>query len=126
MLQMVHPGDCIKSNDCWFQGPSILWQDMKFWPSRDVKAELPNDDAELKKDITSFSILLSEFEDIANVENRIWLKLKRVFVLVLLCKRKLLELIKTSDESSPEVHRNCREKMIGLKNEDSRNGDRQI
>ena len=47
---------------------------------------------ELKKDITSYSALLSE-DVITIAENRIsrWLKLKRVTALVLLYKQKLLE-----------------------------------
>ena len=63
----------------WFQDPPFLWQDIKFWPSGDVNAELPNNDPKLKYDITSYGTILSE-DDIASVENRIssWLKLKMV------------------------------------------------
>ena len=54
-----------------------MLQDMKFWPSGDVITELPNDDSELNKDITSCSTLLPK-DVITSVENRIssWLKLK--------------------------------------------------
>ena len=34
---------------------------MKFWPGRDVKAELPNDDPKLKKEITSCSTLVGQY-----------------------------------------------------------------
>ena len=69
---------------------------MKYWPSGDVRAELPNDDPELKKDITSYSILLSE-DVIARAENRIssWLKWKMVIAAVLLYNQKLLEAVNT-------------------------------
>ena len=65
-------------NCCCFQGCPILWQDMKYWPSGDVSGELPNDDPQMKKDITSYSTLLSE-DVITSAENRIssCLKLKR-------------------------------------------------
>ena len=68
----------VNSIDHWFQGPPFLWEDMKYWPSGDVSAEPPNDDPELKKDITSYSTLLSE-DFITSAENRIssWLKLKK-------------------------------------------------
>ena len=106
----------VNSVDCWFQGPPFLWQDIKYWPSGDVIAEFPNDDPELKKDITSYSTLLSE-DVITSVENRIscWLKLKRVIALVLLYKQKLLESVQTNKEPSPEIHRSCKEKLIGLR-----------
>ena len=93
-----------------------MWQDMKYWPSGDVSAELPNDDPELKKGITSYSTLLSE-DVITSAENRIssWLKLKRVIALVLLYKQNLLESVKTNKEPSPEIHRSCKEKLIGLR-----------
>ena len=99
------------SDDCWFQGPPFLRQDMKFWSSGDVNAELPNDNLELKKDFISCSTFLSE-DVITSVENRLlsWLKLKRVIALVLLYKRKLLRSVKTKKESSPEIHRKCRKK----------------
>ena len=89
---------------------------MKLWPSEDVNTELPNYDLELKKDITSCSKLLSE-DIITSAENRIssCLKLKRVIALVLLYKRKLLELLKTNKEPSQEKCRSCREKLIGLR-----------
>ena len=85
-----------------------MWQDMKYWPSGDVSAELLNDDPELNKDITSPSTLLSE-DVITSAENRIsgWLKLKRVIALVLIYKQKLLESVKTNKEPSPEIHRSC-------------------
>lgn len=56
-----------------------MWHDIKFWPIGDVNAELPIDNPEWKKDITSCSTLLSE-DVIASVQNRIssWLKLKWV------------------------------------------------
>ena len=56
-------------------------------------------------------------EDIASLENRFsnWLMLKRVIALVLLYMKKLLESAKTNKEPLPEVHKNCREKLIGLK-----------
>ena len=106
----------MNSIDCWFQGPPFLFQNMKFWPSGEVNTELPNDDPELKKDITSCSTLLSE-DVITSVENRIssWLKLKRIIPLVLLYKRKLLGSVKTNKEPSPEIHKTCREKVIGLR-----------
>ena len=43
---------------------------MNYLPSGDVSAELPNDDPELKKDITSHSTLLSE-DVLASAEHRI-------------------------------------------------------
>ena len=51
------------------------------------------------------------------MENRIsnCLNLKRVVALALLYKRKLLELVKTNEEPSPEIHRSYREKLIGLR-----------
>ena len=106
----------VNSIDCWFQGPPFLWQDMKYWPSGDVSAELPNDYPELKKDITSYSTLVSE-DIITSAENRIssWLKLRRVIALVLLYKQNLLESVKTNKEPSPEIHRSCKEKLIGLR-----------
>ena len=54
---------------------------------------------------------------IASLENRFsnWLMLKRVIALVLLYMKKLLESAKTNKEPLPEVHKNCREKLIGLK-----------
>ena len=99
----------VNSVDCWFQGPPFL-------NNEDVIAEFPNDDPELKKDITSYSTLLSE-DVITSVENRIscWLKLKRVIALVLLYKQKLLESVQTNKEPSPEIHRSCKEKLIGLR-----------
>ena len=45
-------GAQVNSIDCWFQ---LLWQDTKYLPSGDVSVELPNDDPELKKDITCYS-----------------------------------------------------------------------
>ena len=60
----------MNSVDCWFQGSAILWQNMNYLPSGDVSAELPNDDPELKKDITSHSTLLSE-DVLASAEHRI-------------------------------------------------------
>ena len=91
---------------------------MRFWSSKDVHTELPNDDPELKKDIASWSTRILHLEDvIASMENRIsvWLKLKRVVALVLLYKRKLLESVKTNKELSPEIHRSYREKLTGLR-----------
>ena len=54
---------------------------------------------------------------IASLENRFsnWLMLKRVIALVLLYMKKLLESAETNKEPLPEVHKNCREKLIGLK-----------
>ena len=54
---------------------------------------------------------------IASLENRFsnWLMLKRVIALVLLYMKKLLESAKTNKEPLPEVNKNCREKLIGLK-----------
>ena len=106
----------MNSIDHWFQDPPFLWEDMKYWPSGDVSAELPNDDPELKKDITSYSKLLSE-DVITSAENRIssWLKLKRVIALTLLYKQKLLESVKTNKEPSTEIHRSCKEKLIDLR-----------
>ena len=106
----------VNSIDPWFQYPPFLWQDMKYWPSGDVSAEPPNDDPELKKDSTYYSTLLSE-DVITGAENRVssWLKLKRVFALVLFYKQKLLESVKTNKELSPEIHRSCKEKLIGLR-----------
>ena len=74
----------VNSNDCWFQVPPFLWQNMKFWPGRDADAELPNGHPELNKGITSCSALLSEVV-IASMGNRtsICLKLKKVIALVL-------------------------------------------
>ena len=43
------------------------------------------------------------------------MKLKRVIALVLLYKQKLLESVRTNKEPSPEIHRSCREKLIGLR-----------
>ena len=43
---------------------------MNYLSSGDVSAELPNDDPELKKDITSHSTLLSE-DVLASAEHRI-------------------------------------------------------
>ena len=93
-----------------------MWQDMKYWPSGDVIAELPNDNPELKKDITAYCTLLPE-DVTTSAESRVssWLKLKRVIALVLLYKQKLLESVKTNKSPSPEIHRSCKEKLIGLR-----------
>ena len=56
----------VNSIDGWFQVSPILWQDMNYLSSGD----LPNDDPELKKDITSHSTLLSE-DVLASAEHRI-------------------------------------------------------
>ena len=106
-LQMVHQGRNaaqVNSDDCWFQGPSVLWQNMKFLPSRDVNAELSNDDPEVNKDITFCSTLLSEVF-IASTKNRIssWLKLKKVIALVLLYNRKFFELVKKNEKLRREI-----------------------
>ena len=94
-----------------------MWQDVKFWLSEDVITELPNDDPEMKKDITSSCSTLLSKDVITSAENRIsgWLKLKRIIALVLLYRRKLLESVKINKEPSPEIHRTCREKLIGLR-----------
>ena len=106
----------VNSIDCWFPGLLFLWQDMKYWPSGDVIAELPNDNPELKKDITAYCTLLPE-DVTTSAESRVssWLKLKRVIALVLLYKQKLLESVKTNKSPSPEIHRSCKEKLIGLR-----------
>ena len=85
-------------------------------PSGDVSVELPNDDPELKKDITCYSTLFSE-EVTIKAENIIssWLKLKRVIALGFFYKQKLLESFKPSKKPSPEIHRICKEKLIGLR-----------
>ena len=106
----------VNSIDCWFPGLLFLWQDMKYWPSGNVIAELPNDNSELKKDITAYCTLLSE-DVITSAENRVssWFKLKRVIALVLPYKQKLLESVKTNKSALPEIHRSCKEKLIGLR-----------
>ena len=62
-------------------------------------AELPNDDPELKKDITTYSTLLSE-DVITSTEKRTssWLKFKRVIASILLHKlrQKYIEVAKTN------------------------------
>ena len=102
----------VNSIDGWFQVSPILWQDMNYLSSGD----LPNDDPELKKDITSHSTLLSE-DVLASAEHRIssWLKLKRVTALVLFYMQKLLVSVKTNKETSPGIHKSCKEKLIGLR-----------
>ena len=94
----------VNSDDCWFQGPSVLWQNIKFLPSRDVNAELSNDDPEVNKDITFCSTLLSEVF-IASTKNRIssWLKLKKVIALVLLYNRKFFESVKKNEKLRREI-----------------------
>ena len=106
-------GAQVNSIDCWFQ---LVWQDTKYLPSGDVSVELPNDDPELKKDITCYSTLFSE-EVTIKAENIIssWLKLKRVIALGFFYKQKLLESFKPSKKPSPEIHRICKEKLIGLR-----------
>ena len=106
-LQMVHQGRNaaqVNSDDCWFQGPSVLWQSMKFLPSRDVNAELSNDDPEVNKDITFCSTLLTEVF-IASTKKRIssWLKLKKVIALVLLYNRKFFESVKKNEKLRREI-----------------------
>ena len=44
--------DQLSSDDCWFQGPSFLWQGKKCWPSKNANAGLSNNNPELKRDIS--------------------------------------------------------------------------
>ena len=104
-LQIVPQGD-------WML---LKWIQLIKW-SGDVIGELPNDDPELKKDIISYSTILSE-DVITSAENRIssWLKLKKIIALFLVYKQKLFKSVKTNKEPSREIHKSCKEKLIGLR-----------
>ena len=72
MLHSNYRKFCIKGIECCTVG---LWQllvsrlsFLRFWPSGDVNVKLPNDDPELKKEITSCSTILSE-KIIARMDN---------------------------------------------------------
>ena len=48
----------MNSIDFWFQGPPFFVAGYEICPSGDVNTELPNDDPELRKDITFCSTLV--------------------------------------------------------------------
>ena len=46
------------SNSLWFQGPSFLWQEDKYWPNQDESVAA--DDPELKRETKSFVAVVQQ------------------------------------------------------------------
>ena len=104
------------SNSRWFQGSSFWRQEEKHWPNQDESIELATDDPELKKETKSFAAVIQQEDIIGYLEERIsnWSKFKRIIVLLLCCKRKQLQHIRSKQGLKSVDSINCNNRLFNL------------
>ena len=104
------------SNSRWFQGSSFWRQEEKHWPNQDESIELATDNPELKKETKSFAAVIQQEDIIGYLEERIsnWSKFKRIIVLLLCCKRKQLQHIRSKQGLKSVDSINCNNRLFNL------------